>query len=116
MAGVACLAITGTEAGPVTAGLAGYTVLMLLVLLRLLPVSPPARLQSRLLGLHLLLRGRGHGRARVDRGEAPRGATAYAVIVVALISVMIIAVAFRSGVAAARGQFLPKPQMVRGDK
>lgn len=73
LAGVAYLAITGTEAGPVTAGLAGYTVLMLLVQLRLLPVSPPARLQSRLLGLHLLPRGRGHGRARVDRGEAPRG-------------------------------------------
>jgi hypothetical protein len=29
---------------------------------------------------------------------------------------MIIAVAFRSVVAAVRGQFLPKPQMVRGDK
>jgi tellurite resistance protein len=67
--GIAYAAIHPAFADPLGYALAGYAVLMALVQIRLLPRY--ARLNSQLLGLHLLLRGRRDRRARVDRSEAP---------------------------------------------
>jgi tellurite resistance protein len=109
LAGNAYFELHGPVLDAAVYGLTGYLVLMVLVQLRLLPVYcrlkftpgfwsftfPWAAIAGfALTGLHI---------------ERPAGQTAYAVLALAAVSLLIGAIAARSLVAIARGQFLPGP-------
>jgi tellurite resistance protein len=109
LAGSAYFELHGPVPDAAIYGITGYLVLMVLVQLRLLPVYcrleftpgfwsftfPWAAIASfALTWLHI---------------ERPAGQTAYSVLVLAAVSLLIGAIAARSLVAIARGQFLPGP-------
>jgi tellurite resistance protein len=109
LAGTAYFDLHGPVPDTVSYGIAGYLVLQVLVQLRMLPVycrlkfSPgfwsftfpwSAIAALTLTWLHM---------------ERPAGQTAYSVLILAAASLLTAAIAARSLVAIARGQFLPRP-------
>jgi tellurite resistance protein len=109
LAGTAYFELHGPVPDPAVYGITGYLVLMVLVQLRLLPTycrlkftpgfwsftfASSAIAGFALTWLHI---------------EHPAGGTVYAVLVAAAVSLLIGAIAARSLVAVARGQFLPGP-------
>jgi len=117
VAGVAYFGIAGTKINFITAGLGGYAVLMLVVQLRLLPLY--ARLKFTLGFWAFTFTA---AAATIDAlmwlaATRPAGATAYAAVVLGLVTLLVAAIAVRSVIAMARRDFFPPrapaPETVR---
>jgi tellurite resistance protein len=110
LAGIAYFALNGGSVNLVAYGLGGYVVIMALVQLRLVPRY--ARLRFSLESWAFTF---SYAAAATDAiawitVTRPRGTTGYAIVVVTLITVFVAAIAVRTVIALARGQFLPAPQ------
>jgi tellurite resistance protein len=108
VAGVAYFAITGGATGPVAEALAGYAVLMALVQLRLLPVYARLRFTPGNWAFTFSYAAAATDALDWTALKRPPGAATYATAVVAFITIFILAIGVRTGVAVARHQFLPK--------
>jgi tellurite resistance protein len=105
--GVAYFGISGSKIDFIAAALGGYAVLMLLVQLRLLPLY---RRLTFALGFWSFTFTAAAG--AIDAllwlaATRPAGAAAYAAVVLGLVTLIIAAIAVRSVIAIARGQFFP---------
>jgi tellurite resistance protein len=109
VAGVAYSAISGGAANPVAYALGGYAVLMIVVQLRLLPLYSKLRFTPGFWAFTFAYSAVATDALEWITLKHPRGANAYAVIVIALISLSILAISIRTVMAVLRGQFLPKP-------
>lgn len=107
VAGIAYFAINGGTVDLVATGLAGYTVLMALVQLRLIPLYVKQHFSAAFWAFTFPYAAVATDAAQWIRYKNPPGATAYAAIDVGLITAFIAAIFIRSAVAIARNQFLP---------
>jgi len=108
VAGVAYFAITGGATGPVAEALAGYAVLMALVQLRLLPIYARLRFTPGNWAFTFSYAAAATDALDWTALKRPPGAATYATAVIAFITMFILAIGVRTGVAVARRQFLPK--------
>jgi tellurite resistance protein len=106
IAGVAYYFMTGGSTGPLAEGLAGYTILMAVTQLRLIPVYTKLRFSPGFWAFAF-----SYGAAATDAvawiaAKNPADAAAYTAVVTALITVFIVAIAVRTAGALARRQLL----------
>jgi tellurite resistance protein len=109
VAGIAYIALTGNVNGPIPAVLAGYTVLMALVQLRLIPLYFKLSFGPSFWAFTFAYAAAATNALEWIDLKRPPGATAYSIITVILISAFIVAIAGRTIVAVRKGQFLPRP-------
>lgn len=107
--GVAYAQITSGAADTFAFALAGYAVLMALVQLRLLPLYLKLRYTPSFWAFTFSYAAGAADALNWLTAEHPPGTTAYAVLVVALITLFILAIAARTLLAAVRGELLPPP-------
>jgi tellurite resistance protein len=107
VAAVAYAALTGRVASPVGYALAGYAVLMVLVQFRLLPLYLKLRYTPGFWAFTFSYAAAATDALGWITRLHPAGAEAYAVAVIAVITAFIAAIAARTVIAVARGQFLP---------
>jgi tellurite resistance protein len=109
LAGVAYFALTGPVVGFVARVLGGYVLLMALVQVRLLPGYTRLRFSPGFWSFAFSLAAVGVDALVWIAITRPAGATGYAIAVVILVTVLIVAIAARTIIAMARGSFLPAP-------
>jgi tellurite resistance protein len=109
LAGLAYFAVTGGATNLIATALGGYAVLMVLVQLRLLPVYARLKFTPGFWAFTFPAAAAATYALQWITVSKPPGATAYAVVVIALLTALIAAIAARSVIAAARGQFHPAP-------
>jgi tellurite resistance protein len=109
LAGQAYFALTGGTASLIAAALGGYAVLMALVQLRLLPVYARLRFTPGFWAFTFPAAAAAAYALEWITLSNPPGATAFAAVVIAVLTALIAAIAARSVLAAARGQFHPAP-------
>jgi tellurite resistance protein len=108
IAGVAYFGVAGSKIDFVAAALGGYAVLMLVVQLRFLPLYARQKFTFGFWAFTFT-----SAAAAIDAllwlsATRPAGTTAYASVVLGLVTVLIGAIAVRSVIAIARGQFFPR--------
>jgi tellurite resistance protein len=109
LAGAAYFELHGPVPDPAVYGLTGYLLLLVLVQLRLLPIYFRLRFTPGFWSFTFPWAAIAGFALTWLHIERPAAQTAYAVAVVAAVSLLIGAIAVRSLVAVARGQFLPGP-------
>jgi tellurite resistance protein len=110
LAGSAYLALTGGRFDTVTWALAGFTIVMVAVQLRLIPLYRRAPFGPGTWSFTFAYAAAAIFALRWISHEHPPGATAWTWAVVGLITAIIAAIASRTVLALALGQFLPRPQ------
>ncbi len=108
IAGVAYFGVAGSKIDFVAAALGGYAVLMLVVQLRFLPLYARQKFTFGFWAFTFT-----SAAAAIDAllwlsATRPAGTTAYAAVVLGLVTLIIGAIAVRSVIALARGQFFPR--------
>ena len=109
VAGGAWFALNGGRVDLVARALAGYAVLMVVIQLRFVPLYVRLRFAPTLWALTFSYAAAAADAVLWITYTKPAGATGYAIAVVTLITVLIAAIAGRTIIALARGQFLPAP-------
>jgi tellurite resistance protein len=109
LAGTAYFELHGPVPDPAVYGVTGYLVLMVLVQLRLLPVYGRLRFTPGFWSFTFPWAAIAGFALTWLHIERPAGQAAYSMLVLAAVSLLIGAIAARSLVAIARGQFLPGP-------
>jgi tellurite resistance protein len=109
LAGLAYFALTGGATNLIASALGGYAVLMALVQLRLLPVYARLKFTPGFWAITFPAATAATYALEWITLRKPPGGTAYAVVVIALPTALIAAIAARSVIGAARGQFHPAP-------
>jgi tellurite resistance protein len=109
VAGIAYYAITGGATDMVAAALAGYTVLMALVQLSLVPQYARLRFSPALWAFTFAYGAAATYALLWIAAKHPPGATAYAAVVTGLTTLLIGTIFVRSALAVARGSFLSRP-------
>lgn len=110
VAGIAYYSITGGATDMVATALAGYTILMALVQLRLVPQYTKLRFSPALWAFTFAYAAAGTYALLWIAAKHPPGATAYAAVVTGLTTLLIGSIFVRSALAVARGSFLhPRP-------
>jgi tellurite resistance protein len=109
VAGIAYFALTSGAANAIARALAGYTVLMALVQLRLIPVYAKLRFTPGFWAFTFSYAAAATYALLWIGREKPPGATVCSALIVVLITTFIAAIAARTVVAIVRGQFLPPP-------
>jgi tellurite resistance protein len=107
--GLAWFALTGTRGDTVAYALAGYTVLMVLVQLRFVPLYRRLAFAPGFWAFTFSYASVATVATVWLALRRPPGATAYAVVILVLITGFIAAIGARTVVAAARGELLPRP-------
>jgi tellurite resistance protein len=107
VAGIAYFAIDGGRVDLIARGLGCYTILSVLAQLRLVPVYARLRFSPGFWAFTFSYAAVATDALLWLKVTRPPGATAYVIIVVVLISVLIVAIAARTIVALGRGQFFP---------
>jgi tellurite resistance protein len=107
LAGVAYFALTGPVVGFVARVLGGYVVLMALVQLRLIPGYARLRFSPGFWAFTFSFAAVGVDALLWIAITRPAGASGYAIAVVILVTVLLVAIAIRTIIALARGSFLP---------
>jgi len=107
VAGVAYFALNGGTANFAAAALGGYAVLMAVVQLRFVPLYTRLTFSPGFWSFTFSYAAGATDALGWITATKPPGATAYAAVVIALITAWIAAIAARTVVAAARGQLLP---------
>jgi tellurite resistance protein len=110
VAGIAYFAIDGGRVDFVARALGGYAIVMVLAQLRLIPVYAKLRFTSGFWAFTFSYAAVAADALLWLKSTSPPGATVYAIVVVTLITVLIVAIAVRSIVALGRGQFFPARQ------
>jgi tellurite resistance protein len=110
LAGNAYLALTGGRFDNVTWALAGFTIVMFAVQLRLIPLYRRAPFGPGSWSFAFAYAAAAIFAVRWIGHEHPPGAAAWTWAVLALITAIIAAIASRTVLALALGQFLPRPQ------
>jgi tellurite resistance protein len=110
LAGIAYFALNGGSVNLVAYGLGGYVVIMALVQLRLVPRYARLRFSLESWAFTFSYAAVATDAIAWITVTRPRGTTGYAIVVVTLITVFVAAIAVRTVIALARGQFLPAPQ------
>lgn len=105
--GVAYFALDGAAPNAVAAALGGYAVLMVLVQLRFVPLYARLRFSPALWAFTFAYAAVATDALRWLALKNPPGTTAYAAVVLALITVLIGGIHIRSVLAFVRGTFLP---------
>jgi len=105
----AYFALDGGTANLAAAALGGYAVLMAVVQLRFVPLYARLRFSPGFWSFTFSYAAGATDALGWITATKPPGATAYAAVVIALITAWIAAIAARTAVAAARGQLLPQP-------
>ncbi len=105
--GVAYFAIDGGRVDFAARALGCYAIMMVLVQLRLVPVYARLRFSPGFWAFTFSYAIVATDALLWLKASRPPGATAYVIVVVTLITVLIVAIAVRSIVALARGQFFP---------
>jgi tellurite resistance protein len=106
LAGLAYFALTGGATNLIAAALGGYAVLMALVQIRLLPVYAKLKFTPGFWAFTFPAAAAATDALGWITLKKPPGGTAYAVVVVALVTALIAAIATRTVIAATRGQLL----------
>ena len=109
VAGVAYYALTGGAVNFVAAALGGYAVLMAVVQLRFVPLYARLRFSPGFWSFTFSYAAGATDALLWITATRPPGATAYAIVVLVLITALIAGIGARTVAAAARGQFLPPP-------
>lgn len=109
VAGVAYFALTGGTVNFVASALGGYAVLMAVVQFRLIPLYARLRFSLGFWSFTFSYAAGATDALLWITATKPSGARAYAAVAITLITVLIAAIAARTVVAVARGQFLPQP-------
>ncbi len=109
VAGVAYYALTGGAVNFVAAALGGYAVLMAVVQLRFVPLYARLRFSPGFWSFTFSYAAGATDALLWITATRPPGATAYAIVVIVLITALIAGIGARTVAAAARGQFLPPP-------
>jgi tellurite resistance protein len=107
VAGIAWFALNGGAIDFVACALGGYAVLMALMQLRFLPLYARLRFSPVFWAFTFSYAAAATDALAWIAAARPRGATGYAIAVIALITIFVAAIAARTAVALARGQFLP---------
>ena len=107
MAGVAYWAITGGLADPFAYGLAGYAALMAVIQLRFVPTYRRLHFGPGMWAFTFAYSAIATNALLWIAHTRPPGATVYAVVVLACITILILAIAARTVVALIHHQFLP---------
>lgn len=110
LAGNAYLALTGGSFDTVTWALAGFTIVMAAVQLRLIPLYRTAPFGPGTWSFTFAYAAAAAFALRWISHEHPPGAAAWTWAVLALITALIAVIAARTVLALALGQFLPRPQ------
>ncbi len=108
VAGVAWFAISGGSTGLVSRVLAGYAIFMVLVQIRLVPVYARLRFSVGFWSFSFAYSALAADAMLWIALGRPSGATAWAITVLALITLLDAAIAARSILAIARGEFFPR--------
>jgi tellurite resistance protein len=111
MAGVAYWAVTGGLADPFAYGLAGYAALMAVIQLRFVPIYRQLHFGPGMWAFTFAYSAIATDALLWIAQTRPPGAAAYAVVVLACITILILAVAARTVVALVHHQFLPAAQV-----
>jgi tellurite resistance protein len=106
---VAYFALTGGTVNFAAAALGGYAVLMAVVQLRFVPLYARLRFSPGFWSFTFSYAAGATDALLWIHATRPPGATAYAIVVITLITALIAGIAARTVVAAARGQLLPPP-------
>lgn len=116
VAGIAWFGLGGKPASPVACVLGGYAVLMALVQLTLVPSYARLSFSPGFWAFTFSYAAAAtDGMLWIDK-ERPPGATAYAVIGAAAITLLIGAIAVRTVILLARGQLLPRPSLPQRER
>lgn len=110
VAGIAYFAIDRGRVDFVARALGGYAILMVLAQLRLVPVYARLRFSPGFWAFAFSYAAVATDAVLWLKLTRPPGATAYMIVVVTMITVLILAIAVRSIVALGRGQFFPARQ------
>ncbi len=106
LAGLAYFALTGGATNLIAVALGGYAVLMALVQVRLMPVYAKLTFTPGFWAFTFPAAAAATYALRWITLKKPPGATAYAIVVVALLTALIAAITTRTVIAATRGQLL----------
>jgi tellurite resistance protein len=110
VAGIAYFALGGRPGSPVACVLGGYAVLMALVQLRFLPLYARLTFSPGFWAFTFSYAAAAtDGLAWISQAK-PAGAAAYAVVIIAAITLLIGAIAVRTVILLARGELLPRPR------
>jgi tellurite resistance protein len=112
LAGSAYFDLHGLVPDAVSYGIAGYLVMQVLVQLRMLPVYRRLKFSPEFWSFTFPWSAIGAVALTWIHIERPAGGAAYSVLILAAASLLTGAIAARSLVAVARGQFLPRPLLV----
>jgi tellurite resistance protein len=107
--GAAYFALSSGTVTTFAAALGGYAILMAVVQLRLIPLYARLRFSPGFWSFTFSYAAGATDALLWLTADKPAGARAYACVVVALITLLIVAIAARTAVAVARGQYLPAP-------
>ncbi len=107
VAGVAYFGITGGKINFIAAALGGYAVLMLVVQIRLLPLYARLRFTLGFWAFTFTAAAAAIDALMWLAATRPAGTTGYAAVVLGLVTLLVAAIAVRSVIAMARGQFFP---------
>lgn len=110
LAGIAYFALNGGSVNLLAHGLGGYVVIMALVQLRFVPRYARLRFSPGFWAFTFSYAAVATDALVWITVTRPPGAAGYAIVIVTLITVFIAAIAVRTVIALARGQFLPAPQ------
>ncbi|HUC23871.1 MAG TPA: hypothetical protein VMA73_14275 [Streptosporangiaceae bacterium] len=110
VAGVAYFAINGDRLDFIARALGCYAILSVLIQLRLVPVYARLRFSPGFWAFTFSYAIVATDALLWVKAARPSGATAYVIVVVTLITVLIVAIALRTIVALGRGQFFPARQ------
>ena len=109
VAGVAYFALTGGTVSFAATALGGYAVLMAIVQLRFVPLFARLRFSPGFWSFTFSYAAGAADALGWIHATSPPGATAYAIVVITLITALVAGIAARTVVAATRGQLLPPP-------
>ena len=109
VAGVAYFALTGGTVSFAATALGGYAVLMAIVQLRFVPLFARLRFSPGFWSFTFSYAAGATDALGWIHATSPPGATAYAIVVITLITALVAGIAARTVVAATRGQLLPPP-------
>ena len=110
LAGLAYFAVNGGSINFIASALGGYAVFMALVQLRFVPLYARLRFSPGVWAFTFSYAAAATDALLWIRFGRPAGATGYAIATLTLITVLIAAIAARTVIDIARGQFLPAPQ------
>lgn len=110
VAGVAYFALHGATVDFAAAALGGYAVLMAVAQLRFAPLYARLRFSPGMWSFTFSYAAAATDALLWIHATRPPGATAYAIVAIALITALIAAIAARTVIAAAHGQLLPQPR------